>query len=63
MKKKVLDPDIMGKVQEAFEKDSLRNTGSIGRLFYCNSCNNVHRPGPCVDLGIDPAKFSKKMKK
>lgn len=39
------------------------SVGGIGGLYFCNWCFNVHRPGPCMDLGISPTKFSKRMKK
>jgi len=35
----------------------------IGGLYFCTKCCCVHRPGPCMDLGISIEEFKKMRKK
>lgn len=45
-----------------FNKFSINLEDNIGGLFFCNKCNNVHRPGPCQNLGINQSEFAKNKK-
>lgn len=40
----------------------VKKLNNIGGLYFCDKCHNVHRPGPCIDLGIDPSEFAKNKK-
>lgn len=35
---------------------------TIGGLSFCNKCYNVHRPGPCQDMGIGPTRWARSEK-
>lgn len=41
----------------------VKKRNNIGGLFLCDKCNNIHCPGPCQNLGIDPTEFIKEKKK
>jgi len=61
MKKAIEDFEKRAKKRKVLETDMPEC--NIGGLYICTKCFNVHRPGPCMDLGISLDDFARRKKK